>query len=142
VDSNLQEFKEKYPWAASRTIAIGVSDEHPFIAGAFRCARRNHLLFRQRQFQLAYLARFEKSRRGVLKKEIEMNDRHAIALRINAAISGNTLVPERSRKRLSHRGVRQWIEGIDVGQRWEGEESGAGGLYNTNFNSSVTALKI
>jgi hypothetical protein len=142
VESNLEEFKEKYPWAASRTIAVGVSDEHPFIAKAFHSARKNHLQFRQRQYQLAYLARFEESRRGVLKKEIEMNDRHAIALRINAAISGNTFLPERSRKRLSNRGVRQWIEGIDLGQRWEEEESRNTGLFNPTFNQSVTALKI
>ena len=142
MESNLAEFKEKYPWAASRTIAVGVSDEHPFIAKAFLNARRNHLHFRQRQYQLAFLARFEESRRGVVKKEIEMNDRHAIALRINAAISGNRMLLDTSKKRLSPRGVRQWIEGIDLGQRREEEESREPGLYKPAFNQSVTALRI
>lgn len=71
-----------------------------------------------------------------------MNDRHAIALRIHAAISGNTYLPERSKKRLSNRGVRKWIEGIDLGQQWEEEDLREAGLFNPTFNQSVTALKI
>ena len=105
---------KKYTWAAARTIAVGVSDEHPFIASAYKSARKHHLLFRQRQFQVAYIERFEQTRRSILKKGIEMNDRHAIALRINAAITAHPYTNDKAKKRLSSAGVRRWIEGIEI----------------------------
>jgi hypothetical protein len=134
---------EKYPWAASRTISVGVSDEHPFISNTFRSARKHHLLFRQRQFQIAYLEQFEKTRRSILKKGIEMNDRHAISLRINAAIGTLPMSLDKNKKRLSNGRVRRWIEGIDDNPLWEDDEYREGGeMYNPTMNRSVTALRI
>jgi hypothetical protein len=143
VTANRRAFMEKYPWAASRTIAFGVSDEHPFIATAYISARKHHLLFRQRQFQIAYLERFEKTRRSILKKGIEMNDRHAITLRINAAISAHPVSGDKHKKGLSHGGVKRWIEGIDDNPVWEEDEYGVGQpLYDPNMNQSITALHL
>lgn len=143
VTANRRAFMEKYPWAASRTIAFGVSDEHPFIATAYISARKHHLLFRQRQFQIAYLERFEKTRRSILKKGIEMNDRHAITLRINAAISAHPVPGDKHKKGLSHGGVKRWIEGIDDNPVWEEDEYGVGQpLYDPNMNQSITALHL
>jgi hypothetical protein len=141
VDFNRAAFVEKYPWAAGRTIAVGVSDEHPFIAAQYKSARKHHLHFRQRQFQLAYMERFERTRRSILKKGIEMNDRHAISLRISAAIAAHPFTGDKSKKRLSNGGVRRWIEGIDNNPIWE--EHGKGGYaYDPTLNQSVTALRI
>lgn len=132
---------EKYPWAASRTIAVGVSDEHPFIAAAYKTARKHHLLFRQRQFQIAYAERFEQTRRSILKKGIEMNDRHAISLRISAAVASRPV--DKHKKGLSYGGVRRWIEGIDDNPIWEEDELGIGQrMYDAGMNQSVTALRV
>jgi hypothetical protein len=134
---------EKYPWAAGRTIAVGVSDEHPFIAAAYKSARKHHLLFRQRQFQIAYLERLEQMRRSILKRGIEMNDRHAISLRISAAVSAHSLIGDKSKKRLSNGGVRRWIEGIDDNPIWEEDENAERvEMYNPVVSQSVTALRI
>ena len=134
---------EKYPWAAGRTISVGVSDEHPFIAAAYKNARKHHLLFRQRQFQIAYLERIEQTRRSVLKKGIEMNDRHAISLRISAAISAHPSLNDKSKKRLSNGGVRRWIEAIEDYPTFESNESAEGGhIFNPSMNQSVTALRM
>ena len=133
---------EKYPWAATRTSAVAVSDEHPFIALAFAAARKQHLRFRQQQFQSAYLERFEKTRQSILKKGIEMNDRHAISLRINAALGIGVPSTERHRKRLSYGGVRRWIEGIDDNPIWEEDEYTEGQMYDPIRNNSVSALRI
>jgi hypothetical protein len=133
---------EKYPWAASRTIAVGVSDEHPFIAAPYKTARKHHLLFRQRQFQIAYAERFEKARRSILKKGIELNDRHAISLRINAAVVASR-PSDKHKKGLSYGGVRRWIEGIDDNPIWEEDEMGVGQrMYDAGMNQSVTALRV
>jgi hypothetical protein len=133
---------EKYPWAATRTSAVAVSDEHPFIAAAFTAARKQHLRFRQRQFQTAYLEQFEKTRQSILKKGIEMNDRHAISLRINAALGVGTPGSEKTRRRLSYGGVRRWIEGIDDNPIWEDDEYSEGHMYDPVRNNSITALRI
>ena len=134
---------EKYPWAAGRTISVGVSDEHPFIAAAYKTARKHHLLFRQRQFQIAYLERIEQTRRSVLKKGIELNDRHAISLRINAAISAHPFSNDKSKKRLSNGGVRRWIEAIEDNPIWEKDESADGEqMLNPSMNRSGTAVRI
>jgi len=142
IESNRIEFMRKYPWAATRTIAIGVSDEHPFISAPYKAARQQHLLFRQRQYQLAFLERFEKSRRSVLKKNIEINDRHAISLRINAAISAHPFSVDKHKKRLSTGGVRRWIEGIDDNAIREEEYGEGGNVYDPMINQSVTALRV
>lgn len=133
---------DKYPWAASRTISVAVSDEHPFIAHAFRSARKHHLLFRQRQFQMAYVAQFEKTRRSILKKGIEMNDRHALSLRINAALGSSIPMLDKHKKRLSYGGVRRWIEGIDNNPLWEEDEYMEGRMFDPAMNPSITALRI
>jgi hypothetical protein len=133
----------KYPWAASRTIAVAVSDEHPFITNAYRSARKHHLGFRQRQFHAAYLEQFEKTRRSILKKGIEMADRNAISLRISAAISSQSFPVDKSKKRLSNGGVKRWIEGIDDNPVWEEDEYKIGGqIYDPAMNPSVTALQV
>src|SRR5437667_11369192 len=113
---------EKYPWAAGRTISVAVSDEHPFITAAYKTARKHHLLFRQRQFEIAYLERLERMRRSAMKRGIEMNDRHAISLRISAAMSAHPYSGDKSTKRLSNGGVRRWIEAIGDSPIWEGDE--------------------
>jgi hypothetical protein len=142
VESNRVAFMQKYPWAASRTIAVAVSDEHPFIAEAYRSARKHHLVFRQRQFHAAYREQFEKTRRAILKKGIEMTDRNAISLRINAAISPHPFT-EKSKGRLSHGGVKRWIEGIDDNPVWEEDEYKAGQtIYDPAMNQSITALQV
>jgi hypothetical protein len=72
-----------------------------------------------------------------------MNDRHAISLRINAAISAHPLPGDKAKRRLSNGGVRRWIEEIDDNQLWEnGEHSEGGQLYNRTLNQSVTALQM
>ena len=139
--SNRTDFMEKYPWAAGRTISVGVSDEHPFITAAYTSARKHHLLFRQRQFQIAFMERLEQSRQSILKKGIEMNDRHAISLRINAAISPHPFAVDKSKKRLSNRGVRRWIEGLDTKRIWEETESDDQ-THDTAQNQSGRAVKI
>lgn len=133
---------QKYPWAAGRTISVGVSDEHPFIAAVYKTARKHHLLFRQRQFQIAYLERIEQTRQSVLKKGIEMNDRHAISLRISAAISAHPFPNDKSKKRLSNGGVRRWIEAIEDHPTLERDESAGGLMFNPSMNQSVTALRM
>ena len=142
--SNRTDFMEKYPWAAGRTISVGVSDEHPFITAAYKSSRKHHLLFRQRQFQIAFMERLEQSRRSILKKGIEMNDRHAISLRINAAISTHPFAVDKSKKRLSSGGVRRWIEGLDTNRIWEEDETDEDvQAHDTAQNQSVTtAVKI
>ena len=130
----------KYAWAATRTTALGVSDEHPFIAAPYKAARQQHLRFRQRQYQAAFLERFEKTRQAVIKKGIEMNDRHAISLRINAALSPHPF-SDKHRKRLSSGGVRRWIEGVEDTAKWE--EYGEGGnVYDPLRIQSVNALRV
>jgi hypothetical protein len=142
VDENLRAFQAKYTWAASRTIAVGISDEHSFLATAYRSARKHHLVFRQRQFQAAFLERFEKTRRSILKKSIEMNDRHAISLRINAALMGHP-TGDKHKKGLSQGGVKRWIEGIDDNPVWEEDEYRKGEpLYDASMNQSITALQM
>lgn len=142
MEFNRAAFVEKYSWAAGRTIAVGVSDEHPFIATLYKSARKHHLHFRQRQFQLAYMERFERTRRSILKKSIEMNDRHAISLRISAAISAHPFTGDKNKKRLSNGGVKRWIEGIDDSPIWGEEHRKGEHIYDPTQNQSVTALQI
>ena len=140
MDENHAAFNKKYPWAASRTITVGISDEHPFLATAYRSARKHHLIFRQKQYQAAFLQKYEKTRRSMLKKSIEINDRHALSLRIHAAITpGHPFLGEKHRKGLSTGGVRRWIEGIDDKPLWEEEEDR---MYDPNVNRSITALQM
>jgi hypothetical protein len=71
-----------------------------------------------------------------------MNDRHAISLRISAAISAHTAPGDKSRKRLSNGGVRRWIEEIDDNPMLENDEYTEGRqLYNPTINQSLTALR-
>src|SRR5579859_4200523 len=138
MNSNSDAFKVKYPWAASRTIAVSISDEHPFIANAYRSAKKHHLVFRQKQFQTAYLEQLEKGRRSILKKNIEMNDRNAISLRISAATSTKPFLPDKHKKTLSQGGVRRWIEEIDETAILEGEElPGMPTAYDTTIKPSI-----
>lgn len=76
----------------------------------------------------------------MLKKSIEINDRHALSLRIHAAITpGHPFLGEKHRKGLSTGGVRRWIEGIDDKPLWEEEEDR---MYDPNVNRSITALQM
>jgi cysteine synthase len=86
------------------------------------------------------MERLEQSRRSILKKGIEMNDRHAISLRINAAISTQSFAVDKSKKRLSTGGVRRWIEGLDTNRIWEENETDEDDqAHDTAQNQSVTA---
>ena len=70
-----------------------------------------------------------------------MNDRHAISLRISAAISAHPFPNDKSKKRLSNGGVRRWIEAIEDNPILERDESADGGqMFNPSMNQSVTAL--
>lgn len=72
-----------------------------------------------------------------------MNDRHAISLRISAAIAAHPISADKNRKRSSNGGVWQWIEEIDDNPLWEKDEHTEGGqLYSPPLNQSVTALRI
>jgi hypothetical protein len=72
-----------------------------------------------------------------------MNDRHAISLRINAAISAHPSLNDKSKKRLSNGGVRRWIEAIEDYPILESDKSAEGGqIFNPSMNQSVTALRM
>jgi hypothetical protein len=78
----------------------------------------------------------------MLKKNIEMNDRLAISLRINAALTGH-ITGDKHKKGLSHGGVKRWIQGIDDNPVWEEDEYRKGEpLYDANMNQSITALQL
>ena len=86
------------------------------------------------------MEKFEKTRRSMLKKNIELNDRHAISLRIHAALTPNhPFSGEKHKKGLSVGGVRRWIEGIDDNPIWEEDEER---IYDPNLNRSLTALQM
>ena len=74
-----------------------------------------------------------------------MNDRHAISLRINAAISTRPFTVDKSKKRLSSGGVRRWIEGLDTNRIWEESDTtdeDQTHTHDTAQNQSVTAVRI
>jgi len=74
----------------------------------------------------------------MLKKSIELNDRHSLSLRIHAALTpSHHFLGDKHRKGLSIGGVRRWIEGIDDYLIWEDDEEQ---IDRPNVNRSITAL--